>query len=280
MAGSPPQALRQALIGVDLALSDTVFQPLTGGRTNRLWRFSSHGRDLVCKMFAGGSTPLFPNDGRVEADTIAHLDGADLAPEFVTFIQIPGAVALVYHRLDGIVWSGAVDPVAQLLHRLHRVAPLPLRRMAKSPLEILQQGDAMLSQVQNSEADHLLRVRPSPPTCALEQVMLHGDPVPSNIVQNDTSLRLIDWQCPAIGDPTEDMAIFLSPAMQHLFGGRGLTPHEVDTFLKAYADPVRSARYLALAPLYHWRMAAYCLWKTQHGDPEYKAGYALELKRL
>lgn len=231
-------------------------------------------------MFSQAYTPLFPNDGSVEAETLAHLRDTELAPELVTLILLPKAVALVYHHLDGKVWSSAVEPVAQLLSRVHRVGLFPLRMLAKDPLDILRQGEAMLSQMQSSEADHLLRLRPVPPTSAFEQVFLHGDPVPSNIVQSGNSLRLIDWQCPAIGDPTEDMALFLSPAMQHLFGGRILTPHDLSAFLTAYANPARRTRYLALAPLYHWRMAAYCLWKIEHGDPEYKAGYALELQRL
>jgi thiamine kinase-like enzyme len=216
----------------------------------------------------------------VEAETLAQLRGTDLAPDLVQIIRITGAVALVYHHLDGTGWSDTVEPVALLLQRLHKVAPFPLRVKAKNPLDLLRQGEGMLSQLKHSESDHLRCVRPRPPTCVFEQVLLHGDPVPSNFVQKENNLRLIDWQCPAIGDPTEDIAIFLSPAMQHLFGGRVLTPADVDTFLKAYGDPARIARYLALAPLYHWRMAAYCLWKVQHGDPEYNAGYALELKRL
>ena len=31
-------------------------------------------------------------------------------------------------------------------------------------------------------------------------------------------MRLIDWQCPALGDPAEDIACFLSPAMQVIYG--------------------------------------------------------------
>ena len=211
---------------------------------------------------------------------MAHLRGADLAPELVKFIAIPDRVALVYYHLDGAGWSGATEPVARLLRKLHKVPVLPVRSIAKHPQDLLNQGDAILAQVPGIEANHLLRLRPKAPSCEFETVLLHGDPVPSNIVQNETTLRLIDWQCPAIGDPTEDFAIFLSPAMQHLFGGRVLTPHDIDRFFTAYADPTRTARYNALAPLYHWRMAAYCLWKIHKGDEEYRAGYALELKRL
>ncbi len=234
----------------------------------------------MCKLFDGDSTPLFPNDGAIEAKTLAHLCGTDLAPELVTFRQVQGKAVLVYRHLIGSGWSGKTAPVGQLLRRLHSVAPNPLRKLAKDAPEILNQGDAILSHLQSTEADHLKKVRPSSPSCMFERVLLHGDPVPSNIVQNDAFLRLIDWQCPAIGDPTEDLAIFLSPAMQHLFGGRILSGHDVDAFMTAYGHPARSTRYHALAPLYHWRMAAYCLWKIQTGDTAYKEGYALELARL
>ena len=98
--------------------------------------------------------------------------------------------------------------------------------------------------------------------------LLHGDPVPANIIAGARSLRLIDWQCPAIGDPCEDLAVFLSPAMQMTYRGSKLGTRETSEFLSAYPDPGIIARYRQLAPWYHWRMAAYCLWQAANGDPK------------
>ena len=82
---------------------------------------------------------------------------------------------------------------------------------------------------------------------------------------------------PATGDATEDLATFLSPAMQWLYRGRVLSPPETEAFLAAYPDPAVTARYLRLQPLYRWRMAAHCLWKADRGAPDYRHALALEL---
>ena len=89
-------------------------------------------------------------------------------------------------------------------------------------------------------------------------------------------LTLIDWQCPASGDPTEDIATFLSPAMQRLYRGTILSEAEREAFLAAYPDPAIVARYRALKSVYRWRMAAHCLWKAERGASDYAGALRLE----
>ena len=93
-------------------------------------------------------------------------------------------------------------------------------------------------------------------------------------------LTLIDWQCPRLGDPAEDLALFLSPAMQLLYRGAPLGLAEQDAFLAAYPDPQVTARLRALLPWFHWRMAAYCLWKAERGGAEDREAMALEIAAL
>jgi aminoglycoside phosphotransferase (APT) family kinase protein len=59
---------------------------------------------------------------------------------------------------------------------------------------------------------------------------------------------LIDWQCPAVGDPCEDIAIFLSPAMQLAYRGTVLSRAEEQVFLTAYSDASTLKRYANIAP--------------------------------
>jgi thiamine kinase-like enzyme len=101
--------------------------------------------------------------------------------------------------------------------------------------------------------------------------------VAGNLIDGPGGITLIDWQCPASGDPTEDVATFLSPAMQWLYRGRVLSPPETEAFLSAYPDPDVTTRYLRLRPLYRWRMAAHCLWKADRGAPDYEQALAAEL---
>ena len=104
--------------------------------------------------------------------------------------------------------------------------------------------------------------------------------MPGNIVAHDGTLTLIDWQCPQIGDPTEDLALFLSPAMQQVYRGAPLSAAEEAAFLDRYPDPQLVARYLALRPWYHWRMAAYCLWRDQRDGRMPSRAFDLELAAL
>ncbi len=108
-----------------------------------------------------------------------------------------------------------------------------------------------------------------------KSVFLHGDVVPGNLIAGENDLFLIDWQCPGIGDPCEDIAIFLSPAMQRVYRGAPLNEAEFEMFFEGYGDASIKARYRALAPAYHWRMAAYCQWQSENGHLDY-AGAMLE----
>lgn len=104
--------------------------------------------------------------------------------------------------------------------------------------------------------------------------------MPGNLLLNDDAVVLIDWQCPAIGDPAEDIAIFLSPAMQYVYRGKPLTDDEEAAFLAAYRDRAITRRYRALKPWFHWRMAAYCLWRARNGSPDYAPAFRLEAAAL
>jgi thiamine kinase-like enzyme len=96
--------------------------------------------------------------------------------------------------------------------------------------------------------------------------LLHGDPVPGNLIDCGKTLRLIDWQCPAAGDPCEDIALFLSPAMQIAYRGTPLSQAEENEFLSAYGCDSTVTRYRSLAAWYHARNLAYCLWQLYQGE--------------
>jgi len=274
-------SVRNALISAGLADEATDFIPLKGGRTNRLWRYEYLGGMLVCKLFQNSATPLFPNDPDAEAKALMHLVDAGLAPDFLARVDCEIGTILIYRHVPGPCWSGEVTAVAHLLSRLHAIPqPAGLRQITTGTKAILAQGSAMLD-FQTAEAKRLMCLKPNladpPPS---PNVFLHGDVVAQNIIENQNGLRLIDWQCPAIGDATEDLAIFLSPAMQHIYGERALSETEENAFLDEYDHADCGDRYRHLSPAYHWRMAAYCLWKAERGDAIYREGFEREIARL
>ncbi|WP_424941196.1 phosphotransferase family protein [Aliiroseovarius sp. S253] len=254
---------------------------LQGGRSNPVWRITSDDmpHDLVCKLYdEAATTPLFANDGTREALALKHLAGTGIAPDFVAFLDSALGASVLYRHVDGTPWSGAVEDVARLMATLHQIeAPEGLPETITSPVTLIAETCAM------ADASGITLPPPPPFTDdlpAASRCFLHGDIVPGNILATENGLRLIDWQCPAIGDPAADIAIFLSPAMQVLYGNRPLSPAEQAAFLKAYVDAggdaIGSARYGALAPLFHWRMACYCHWRTAHGDTAYSDVAELE----
>ncbi len=277
-----PEPAVEALNACGLADETTVFAPLTGGRSNHLWKFSGDGRNLVFKLYTDRATPLFPNDPNAEMLVLNHVGGTGIGPQPVTFLRFRDRTALVYEFVEGQPWQGDVTAVGALLARLHAIPPPDgLRTVHQGGRAIIDAGNRMLSRCGGPDVRRLLRLRPEPPDVPdAPRVFLHGDAVPDNLIDSPHGLRLIDWQCPARGDPAEDLAVFLSPAMQALSGRAALSKAEKSRFLDSFGNPALSERFHALAPAFHWRNAAYCLWQSAQGETDYLAGFKLECELL
>lgn len=258
------------------------WQSLSGGRTNPVWRVTGDGVDAVCKLFdAGAGTPIFANDPDAEATALRALSGTGLAPELIAFAETPAGPSLIYTFLTGPTWTGDPGPVATTLARLHiRQVPPGLPWRDTDPLRLIGETRAMIAEAGPEAAALAGRAPAVAAPGASAPVFLHGDAVPANLIDTPQGPILIDWQCPAAGDPCDDLAVFLSPAMQAVNGCPPLSPEAEEHFLQAYGNAAIAARYRALAPLYHWRMAAYCLWKAARGDAAYADAATLELAKL
>ena len=192
--------------------------------------------------------------------------------------ETPFGVVLLYHHVPGKPWREDPGPVARTLARLHRMAPPPgLTPAPDGSAALAAQTLSILALCAGPDADRLRAAAPRGAVPASgATALLHGDPVPGNLILSGGRLTLIDWQCPALGDPVHDLALFLSPAMQQIYRGAPLSVAETARFHTAYADPATTDRYRALAPWFHWRMAAYCLWRAKTGPADYTTGVALE----
>jgi len=267
---SPPQAVHDALTAQGMDLAGAGWTALSGGRTNRLWRLDRPAPPpVVVKLYADPApNPLFPNDPAQERRMLQHLHTHDIAPRLVAHADTETGPLLVYSHLEGAPWAGRAYLAARALHRLHGIAPPPdMRRVPDGSDELAGQTRAILSGCTSQAAraaPGLMPDGPVPPSG--RRALLHGDPVPGNMIVGRVRLRLIDWQCPAVGDPCEDLALFLSPAMQIAYRGAALSRAEHAAFLASYPCPETVARYRTLAPWYHWRMLAYCLWRHERGD--------------
>lgn len=254
MAQSPDAELVAFWEGRGAVPKGAVWEPLTGGNTNALWRV---GMRVVKRFQPGGETPLFGNDAVAEALALRALTGTGLAPEFVDATE----GSLVYGLAPGRTWVPAdgVEPVARALARLHA------QHIPEGLPEVDLSVAAMSYQTRNLRGD-------PPPVydAPMSRAFLHGDATAANVLVHDGAVTFIDWQCPGAGDAAHDLHLFLSPAMQVISGNEPLSLAEIETFLAAYGEGAVTQRYRALAPLYAERMRAYCLWRAARGD----AGYA------
>jgi aminoglycoside phosphotransferase (APT) family kinase protein len=275
-----PQGLRAALALHLPWAAEAPARRMQQGRSNRVYRLDSPRGPLAFKLYDPASaTPLFPNRPEDERRVLTALAGTALAPDPLAAGRTGGRRWLVYRWVEP--GGAAPDPaeVGEGLRRLHwQALPGWLPAMTRAGAEA--QAAAMLRALPVGEATRLAALRPLPGPREAAAVLLHGDPVPGNILRRAAGgLCLIDWQCPAAGDPAYDIALYLSPAMQRVHGGRALSRDEVARFWAGYGAGAQR-RYMAQAPFLHWRMALYCAWRCAQGDAAYAPGLALELLAL
>lgn len=260
-------------------------QPLAGGYLNQVSRIQGAGIDWVVKRFMPETElALFPNFPADEAEALKRASEHGLAPKPIGFFDGDDTV-LVYEYCPGKVWRHGVGTVAQLLRKLRDVDAAGFRPVPMAPAEILAEGDAFLPKLAPEMRDRLAAVRPKPFGIApVARSFLHTDIGPGNIIVTvDGRLVVIDWQCPAAGDPVQDMIAFLSPAFQILYGCPPLSATDEAAFHQAYGDPATKERYEQMFPFYDWRMAGYCATrKLKYADsrPEASRRYDRALAAL
>ncbi|MEI6762119.1 MAG: phosphotransferase, partial [Betaproteobacteria bacterium] len=178
-------------------------------------------------------------------------------------------------------WNGDLEATATLLARVHRIpidafAMKAFRQLPADAPKLLTHAEEMLQCHDSGLSDSVREWRPEVPAQTVRPickgVLVHTDCGPGNMVSSPDGLRLIDWQCPGIGDGLQDVVTFLSPAMQVLYGYPVLTDGQEQQFLKAYVsaldEPLSDARETqarlnSVRSSHHYRFAAYCAMRVQ-----------------
>ena len=249
----------------------------SGGRTNNVWKLSDE-RNLICKLYKETkNNPLFNNNPKAEYECLICLDGSDIAPKPYKYLRTPFGEVLLYEYIEGITWRKDVNIVSELLSRIrmHKF-PKGLRTLSSLPSDIKQNSLKIISMLNSYHKNKLMKICPDVSISVIDPVLLHTDVVTGNLIFGNGSLHLIDWQCPAIGDPIIDIMMFLSPGMHEVYGSGKLSMREHEIFLMSLTPQLRN-RYNRLAPLYHWRLAAYCFWKAEQGFIEYENAALAEI---
>ncbi|MCJ8336268.1 MAG: aminoglycoside phosphotransferase family protein, partial [Epibacterium sp.] len=169
---------------------------LGGGRSNHVWRA---GR-FILKLFENFMcNPLFGNSATDEQRVLEALSGTGLAPELCAAGRFEGLHWLLYHHIEGGPWRGNTAKVAEILgglHQLNAVCDLPLG--ANGSADLAAQTQIILNASGISSDEFFYRPKEAVP--ATDRLcLIHGDPVPGNIVVQQNRMVLIDWQCPKLG---------------------------------------------------------------------------------
>jgi thiamine kinase len=272
--------LQNYLYSQGVISNKTVWYAQTGGRTNKVWRLLGE-EDLICKLYLETKTnPLFNNTPEMEYRCLYWLDGSNIAPKPYKYLKTPFGEVLLYEYIKGQIWSQNVDSVSELLTQIHKHQyPKGLRILSALPSDIKQTGFEIISKLNSYHKNKLNMICPDVSILDIEPVLLHTDVVPGNLILGDDGLRLIDWQCPAIGDPIVDIMMFLSPGMHEIYGSGKLSMKNHEVFLMSLTSNLRN-RYNVIGPLYHWRLAAYCFWKFEQGFIEYEKAALAEIDLL
>jgi thiamine kinase len=272
--------LQNYLVIQGVISNQTLWHTQTGGRTNKVWRLVGE-EDLICKLYVETKTnPLFNNTPEAEYSCLLWLEGSNIAPKPYKYLKTPFGEVLLYNYIKGQSWSHNVDTVSELLKRIHKHKyPKDLRILSNLPSDIKQTGLKIINKLNSYHKHKLNMICPDAPISDIEPVLLHTDVVPGNLILGDEGLRLIDWQCPAIGDPIVDIVMFLSPGMHEIYGSGKLSMKDHEVFLMSLSSDL-CERYNIIGPLYHWRLAAYCFWKAEQGYIEYENAALAEIDLL
>jgi thiamine kinase len=272
--------LQNYLVIQGILSNQTVWHTQTGGRTNKVWRLAGE-KDLICKLYLDTQTnPLFNNTPKAEYECLLLLKGSGIAPNPYKYLKTPFGDVLLYDYIKGQTWSHNVNIVSELLTRIHKHQyPKGLRILSALPSDIKQTGLEIINKLNSYQKNKLIKICPDVSISDIEPVLLHTDVVPGNLILGNKGLRLIDWQCPAIGDPIVDIMMFLSPGMHEVYGSGKLSMKDHELFLMGLTSDLRN-RYNFIGPLYHWRLAAYCFWKAEQGFIEYETAALAEIDLL
>lgn len=207
------------------------------------------------------------------------LSGSGLAPCPDSFVPLPNGWSLVVSHAVVEAKHVQAEGLAKLLAQIHAHAPWPgLPPTSLEPQSILDQSATMISADGMPKWLAHLKPKAGDPGKVIRRV-IHRDLVPANVVATKCGVAVgLDWQCPALGDPCEDISHATSPAMQSL--SQRHPQIGIEDVAEAYPDPFLRSRFYRMEPLYRWRMACYCLWKLRRGEDRYRAGLDMECAAL
>ena len=229
-----------------------------GGGWNETW-LAARGDEGLIVRFDTPAVRLLGLDRAAEVGVLHSIQGRGLGPKLV--FADPRRGLLVTRRLPGRAGTPAMlrstkmlRVLGSLLRRLHETvappsaaAPLDLARSLADYAAIV--GGVRARRAARSGARSLKAAAGSGRSPAL----CHNDPVTQNVLRGP-SLRLVDWEFAAPGDPLFDLAVVV--------GHHDLPPEHARILLMAARGRVRASEWRALVHLVDSYRYLRALWEA------------------
>lgn len=190
-------------------VAHTHYELIERGLTNRSYRVLVGGQEFALRINAPDSAAL-GLDRYHEREVLIAAGRAGIGPELIYCSPEEGL--LVTRWIDGTPWSRAdmdrEENVVRLAARLHDIHALPRTCKVFDPVRNIRSYAALARDAGIALPPHARELERRTERIAdqLEATHLcHSDVVYSNII-DDGSLRIVDWEYAAVGDPLFDVA--------------------------------------------------------------------------
>ena len=188
---------------------------LGAGLISETYRVTRDGVAYTLKV-AAEQRPDLRLDLAWEVRVLELAGSAGLAPRLAYFD--PDSAVLLTRWAEGRSWvsheaaaAANLENIAALLRRVHALAvPIPARRV--TPLQWIKIYDAALSRRASAPSDPVLRSAAVARAESLGELpreigaVCHSDLHAMNLIQQDESLILLDWEYAHVTDPLWDLA--------------------------------------------------------------------------
>ena len=208
---------------------------IDGGLTNRNYRVIVGEREFALRLNAPNSEAL-RLDREQEIATLRVLEQSGIGPEVVHASLEDGL--LVTRWIKGKRWSredmaepGNIERLADRLHQVHALPPIEDRlepgEKARQYIRVIESAGMALP----GPADAFIEEIESrwKPLAEAQPCLCHNDVVHTNII-DDGSLRIVDWEYAAMGNPLYDLATITQ--------NHGYSPEQTGALLEAYFGTV------------------------------------------
>jgi thiamine kinase-like enzyme len=272
---SDPTPVQKTLLdGIELLRGADILEKLAGGPVSDSWLLTSGDERFVARLDKP-LVKLLGLDRHAELEVLHTVSAAGIGPQIIW--ADPDKGVLVTSHSPGKAWSTGdvhdtvkLGKLARTLRQLHSLPPRgPVFAPGKMALAYARQagthGASRIAEQATKLAQKLLSEIRRPALC-------HNDLVHSNIIGGET-VRLIDWEYSAVGDPYFDLAT----VVRH----HQLKADRVEHFLGAYFGTPGKEHFSRLEAFCHLYDQLAALWYlsviNQAGDD---ALYDEELKRV